>query len=190
MTSSEQSSERNTGSPEFSGEPVYLAVGKLRRPHGVRGEILMDVLTDFPERLQPGLQVYVGESRQPWLLHGCRKSSRALLVSFKEVTNPEEASKLRNELLYVRADEIPALPEGEYYHHQILGMSVVNDTGLLLGKVVEILETGANDVCVVRPESGPEILIPLVDEFVLQIDLEVHQIRVHLLDGMIHAGIG
>jgi 16S rRNA processing protein RimM len=190
MTLPEQSSKHNTGlplpgEPDFLDVPVFLAVGKLRRPHGVHGEMLMDVLTDFPERLQPGLQVYLGESHQPLRLHGCRNYAGALLVTFEEFTDPEAAGKLRNELLYVRTDEIPSLPAGEYYHHQILGISVVSDTGLPLGTIVEILETGANDVCVVRPESGPEILIPLVDAFVLQVDLDARLMRVHLLEGLV-----
>ena len=150
----------------------------------------MDVLTDFPERLQPGLQVYVGESRQPLCLSGCRKHSGALLVFFEGFTNLEAAGRLNNQLVYVEAGEIPNLPEGEYYHHQILGMSVVSDSGLFLGKIVEILETGASDVCVVRPESGAEILIPLADAFVLRIDLAEHEMRVHLLDGMIPSDNG
>jgi len=92
---------------------------------------------------------------------------------------------LRNELLSVRSEDIPDLPEGEYYHHQILGLHVVGENGDNLGTVIDILETGANDVCVVRQESGAELLLPIVDATVLEIDLAKGIMRVHLLEGLI-----
>jgi 16S rRNA processing protein RimM len=108
-----------------------------------------------------------------------------LLITFDEYSDPEAAGALRNELLYVRSEDIPHLPEGEYYHHQILGLRVVGENGEGLGTVVDILETGANDVCVVRQESGVEFLLPIVASTVLEIDLDGGFMRVHLLEGLI-----
>jgi 16S rRNA processing protein RimM len=76
-------SEQPTGSPS-SGEPVFLVIGKLRRPHGVHGEILMDILTDFPERVRPGLTVYLGEDHRPMKIHSRRTHQNAFLVSIRE----------------------------------------------------------------------------------------------------------
>jgi len=180
----ETGSPKNTGSPD-AGEPVFLVVGKLRRPHGVSGELWMDVLTDFPERLKPGLTVYAGENHKALRIRRCRSHGSSLLVSFEEFSDPETAGALRNELLYVRSEDIPHLPEGEYYHHQILGLRVVGENGEGLGTVVDILETGANDVCVVRQESGAEILLPIVASTILEIDLVKGFMRVHLLEGLI-----
>jgi 16S rRNA processing protein RimM len=90
------------------------SVGKIRRPHGVRGELWMDVLTDFPERLRPGLTVYAGENHQPLHLRRCRSQGSSLLVTFEEYSDSEAAGVLRNENLYVRAEDIPQ-PEGDYY---------------------------------------------------------------------------
>jgi 16S rRNA processing protein RimM len=104
------------------------------------------------------------------------------------VHDRESAGLLRNSLVYVRADEIPALPEGEYYHHQILGLRVVSDQGQMLGTVVEILETGANDVVVIRPEVGREILVPLVNDFILRIDLQAGVLHVRLVEGLLPGG--
>lgn len=190
MTSPDGPTEETTGSPapggpDFFGETEFLAVGKLRRPHGVAGEMVMDVLTDFPERLKPGMRLYRGQSRQVLHVKRCREYANGLLITFVDVQDKESAGLLRNEILYVRADEIPDLPEGEYYHHQLLGLRVIGDGKRLLGTVVDILETGANDVAVVRPASGRDILIPLADVFIQKIDLQAGEIHVRLMEGLV-----
>jgi 16S rRNA processing protein RimM len=184
MNLSEDSFEKPAGSPD-PGEPVFLVVGKIRRPHGVRGELWMDVLTDFPERLRPGLTVYAGENHQPLHLRRCRSQGSSLLVTFEEYSDLESAGMLRNEFLYVRAEDIPQLPEGDYYHHQILGLRVVNEEGASLGTIIDILETGANDVCVIRQDSGSDLLLPITSSTVLGVDLAQGIMRVHLLEGLI-----
>jgi 16S rRNA processing protein RimM len=186
MTSSRsfRQENKNAGSPG-NGEPVFLAVGQLRRPHGVRGELLMEVFTDFPERLIPGVRVYVSPDHQPLHLNSVRHHAKGLLVSFKEYDTPEQVGELRNRLLMVSAEDRPSLPEGEFYHHQIIGLKVFSDTGDYLGIVSEILETGSNDVFVVKNESGEGLLLPATDEVILAIDLELGKISVHLLPGLI-----
>lgn len=182
--SSPRRPDNSPGSPS-PGEPEFLAVGKLRRPHGVRGEILMDVLTDFPERLQPGVTIYVGPDRLPLLLASCRWHREAMLVSFTGHHNPEQAGELRNQLVFVRADDRPPLPEGEYYHHQLLGLKVIADTGAELGVLKEILETGANDVYVVARPAAEDFLLPAIADVILVIDLQRGEMRVRLLPGLL-----
>jgi 16S rRNA processing protein RimM len=172
------------GSPP-PGEPVFLAVGKLRRPHGVHGEIVMDVITDFPERLKPGRKMVVGTQHLPVQIRSVRPHDQALLISFNGCDTPEQAGKFRNQILYTTAADQPPLEEGEYYHHELIGLSVYDEQGVLLGKLAEIMETGANDVYVVRPEFGQEILLPAIDEVILEINLEKKSMRVHLLPGLI-----
>ncbi len=166
-------------------EPLYLAVGQLRRPHGVRGEIRMAVWTDFPERLIPGRTVYVGPRRLPLRLRSVRRHGEMLLVAFEGYEDRDQVGVLRNMLVAVPAAEAPPLPEGEVYYHQLLGLQVVTEQGRPLGTLTEILETGANDVFVVRsPESGKEILLPDIADVVLRIDLEAGVMTVHLLPGL------
>lgn len=174
----------NAGSPS-PGEPVFLAVGRFRRPHGVRGEILMEVMTDFPERLKPGVTFFLGEEHRPIQLAAIRQHNKGLLVSLDGYQNREEVGVLRNQILFVRADDRPPLPEGEYYHHQLLGLQVVTEEGEALGVLAEIMETSANEIFVVRPESGKDILIPDIEEVVLEIDLESRKIVVRLLPGLL-----
>jgi 16S rRNA processing protein RimM len=168
-----------------AGKPTFLAVGKLRRPHGVRGEILMEVLTDFPERLKRGMTLFVGPTHQKMRLSSLRSQDQALLVSFRGLKDSESAGELRNQMVYVRAEDRPPLPEGEYYHHQLIGLQVVNEDGAPLGVVKEILETGANDVYVVLPPDGPEILLPATNDVILEIDLAGGRMQVHILPGLL-----
>jgi len=176
--------EQPAGSPA-KGEPVFLVIGKLRRPHGVQGEINMEILTDFPERLKKGIVVFVGQDHRPETINGLRQHGSGLLVAFHGYHTPEEVGVLRNEMVYVRADDRPPLAEGEYYHHELIGLRVVDESGNLLGTLTQILDTRANDVYVVRPQAGPEILLPAIESVILDIDLEQGVIRVHLLPGLI-----
>lgn len=176
--------ENDPGSPEV-GEPDFLVVGKLGRPHGVNGEILMEVYTDFPERIQPGVTLFLGPQLQPLRLTKRRPHSRGMLVAFEGYHDRDTIGELRNQLVHVPAADRPPLEEDEYYYHQLLGMQVVDEAERPLGRVSSILETGANDVYVVRDQAGSELLLPAIESVILDIDLEHQEIRVHLLPGLL-----
>lgn len=173
-----------SGSPP-SGEPVFLLIGKLRKPHGLHGEIAMEVWTEFPERLRGGRTVYVGNDYLPLKLRSVRSSAQLLLIAFQGIASPEQVGTMRNQWVYVRADQVPPLAEGEYYHHQIVGLRVKSVEGQLLGVVVGILETGTNDVLVIHPEIGEDILLPYIDEVIVEIDLKGGVIEVRPLPGLL-----
>ena len=170
------------GSPD--GEPVYLVVGFLRRAHGVHGEMIMDLHTDFPERLRSGRKLFVGEERKPMTLSGTRPHAKGMLVKLKGVETPEDVVPLRNQWVYVKATDVPSLPEGKLYQHELFGFQVMDENGDSLGELVEIIETGANDVYVVRNESGKEILLPAIPSVILELDSDRRLMRVHLLEGL------
>jgi 16S rRNA processing protein RimM len=180
-------SDQSLSSPD-DRQPLYLVIGKLRRPHGVHGEMLMDVITDFPERIKAGITVFVGQQYQQQIIHSVRQNAGTLLVTLEGFNTPEEVGTLRNAYLYVPTADRPPLPEGEYYHHQLIGLPVVTDEGQKLGVLAEILENAANDIYVVRPDLGPEILLPAIDTVILDIDLQQGEIRVHLLEGLLPEG--
>ncbi|WP_172797844.1 ribosome maturation factor RimM [Longilinea arvoryzae] len=159
-----------TGSP-LTGEPVFLIVGKLRRPHGLAGEVLMEVITDFPERMRSGRELFIGETHVPIHLERTRKNPPFLLLKFRDIDTPEEVGKFRNCMVYVRADSLPKLPEGEYYQHQMIGLKVLTEEGQSLGILTEVVETGANDVYIVTGEDGKEILLPAIREVILSVNL-------------------
>jgi len=172
------------GSPA-TGEPVYLAVGFLRRPHGVQGEIIMDVLTDFPERIRPRAKVFVGEQHEPQTITRVRPHKQGLLISFKGFDTSDAIGRFRNMNVFVLTADRPAPAPGEYYHHQILGLNVFAESGVLLGVLTDILYTGANDVYIVTDVNGKELLLPAIPDVIVSIDVEARAIRVHLLPGLI-----
>ena len=174
--------KNTSGSP--NGEPLYLTVGFLRRPHGVQGEIIMDLHTDFPERMKRGRKLFVGEDHQAMTLTSVRPHQNGLLVKFKGVETPEEAGKLRNTWVYIHAKDAPALPEGQLYQHELFGFKIVDEADNPLGELVEIIETGANNVYVVRDDSGKEILLPAIPSVILELDAGRRFMRVHLLEGL------
>jgi len=108
-----------------------------------------------------------------------------MLLSFEGYQKREEVAELRNQLVYVRTADLPQLEEGEYYQHQMLGMQVIDEAGDILGTIVSIHETGANDVYIVKEKSGEELLIPAIESVILNIDLEHHQLHIRLLPGLL-----
>ncbi len=165
-----------TGSPQ-PGEPVFVVVGQFRKPHGIHGEILMELMTNFPQRLRVGTMLYVGATHEPYTIAGRRLVEKGLLLSFEGYDDRDKVSVLTNQAVYVRADSLPPLPKGEYYHHQLIGLSVLDQSGKQLGKIVEIIETGANDVYVVQPEDGDEILLPALNDVILDVNLETGEMH-------------
>lgn len=161
--------------------PQYLVIGKVFRPHGIRGELRVEIHTDTPNHLQDVETVYLGEDHQPYNLDSFRLHSGVLLITLAEVTDRDQAELLRGAIVAVKLEEAAPLKEGEFYHHQIIGLKVVTDEGEDLGSVTEIITTGANDVYVVRGEK--EILLPAIKSVILKIEPST-QMVVHLLDGL------
>lgn len=168
-----------------SGEPAFLAAGKVRRPHGVRGDVLVELTTDFPERLCSPRTVYLGEKHEPLVIKNCRSHKDGLLLRFDGFETPEAVGRFRNQVLYIAAADSPQLSEGEYYFHELLDLSVMDENGVLLGALTEIIETGANDVYVVTAPSRTEILLPAIPEVILSVDVEARRMIVHLLPGLV-----
>jgi 16S rRNA processing protein RimM len=176
-------SAQPAGSP-VEGEPAFLVIGKLRHAHGLRGEILMEIITDFPERIQPGVTVYIGQNNRPLRIRSRRSHGQGLLLAFDDFQTPEAVGELRNELVFVPTHDRPALAEGEYYYHQLLGLRVISDDGQDLGHLVEVMDTPANDIYVVRSDSGQERLLPAIQSVIQEIDLQKGEMHVHLLAGL------
>ncbi|MBM3143365.1 MAG: 16S rRNA processing protein RimM [Chloroflexi bacterium] len=181
-----QHPDRKPGSPN-DGEPEFLVVGKLRRPHGLGGEMIMSVWTDFPNRLTPGARLYVGDDHELVEVRSSRWHDQDLLIGFEGYQDRDHVGVFRNQSVYVRAEEIPALAEGEIYLHQLLGLRVIRDEdNSALGTVINLIETsGANDVFVVRTEDGVEWLLPDIETVILDINIARGEMRVHLLPGLL-----
>ena len=169
------------GSSEM-GEPLYIAIGRLGRPHGLNGEAILYLLTDFPERIVPGKEVFIGEEYLPQVIESVRKHKKGLILSFEGIIGADGVDRYKNNTVFVPVDSLPPLPEGEYYHHQLVGLDVYSIDEKLIGNLSEIIQTGANDVYVVKKLNGGEELIPAIQDNLIQIDIENHKMVVKTLD--------
>jgi 16S rRNA processing protein RimM len=169
-------------------EPRYLAVGRILRPHGIRGELRVEVITGSPEWLDQHAHFFLASPDHPeavrcYPVEKMRWHRGGLLLKLGGCDDRNSADELRGMLVQIPIEEAVPLEEGEYYHFQLLGVRVETEDGEWLGQVVQVLETGAHDVYVVRGSRG-EILLPAVDEVVLELDLDSKRMVVHLLPGM------
>jgi 16S rRNA processing protein RimM len=160
-----------------------LAVGRVLRPHGIRGELLLEPLTDFPERLNEVATVYLGEAAEPHALTQARMHRGQILIRLGDCADRDCAEAWRGQVVQIEAEAAAPLPPGRYYHHQIIGLTAVTDEGEALGPVVEILETGANDVYVVETAQG-ELLLPAIHSVVRAIEVDTGRLVVHLIEGL------
>jgi 16S rRNA processing protein RimM len=159
------------GSP-LPGEPVFILIGKIRRPHGVDGEMMIDPYSESVDRFKPGNKVLVGEDHLPQVIRTRRSMDRAILITFKDIADPDQAGLFRNKFIFILKDDLPVLPDGEYYHFDLVGMKVIDTDDQMLGVLTEVLETGANDVYVVKSENKEEILLPAIDSVIVSVNLK------------------
>lgn len=164
-----------------------IKVGKIVGTHGYRGIVKVEPLTDFPQRFQTTHKLKLGEGNieDELTLEACTLYRGTLLMKFKEIENREEAARYRGKFLNVTADELYPLPEGSYYQHQLIGMRVEDSVKGYLGRLTDILETGANDVYVINSDKYGEILIPAIKQVIREVDLTDKCMRIQLLPGLL-----
>ena len=174
--------EKKAG-PGSSSGPAFLLIGRLGKTHGVQGEMDFHVYTDFPERLKHGKKVFLGEDKTPIVLDTVRPKNKLMLISFEGIHSPEEARLLTNQEVFVKTAEVPLLPEGMYYHHELIGLRVFEGEKML-GVLSEILVTGANDVFVIKNVESEELLLPDIPSVILEVNLDEGKMIVSVPDGL------
>ena len=157
-------------------------VGRVTGSWGLRGDVKVQPQTDFPERFSQGSELHINGRRETVV--SARPSRGVYVIRLSGVTNRTEADSMRGALLTVPEDNLAPLPEDTYYHFQLIDMEVFSDEGESLGVIVEILDTSANDVYVIRGEAGPDLLIPAIREVVLSVDVDGERMTVHLPPGL------
>lgn len=171
-------------------EPRFLAIGQVVGVHGVRGELKVEALTDDPQRFGQLEEVFVGpdgEDAVAWTVSGYRLHKGRILLKLEGLEDRTAAEAFRGLLVQVPMEEAAPLEEDEYYEHDILGLEVWTRAGEYLGRIEEILYTGANEVYVVYDaglERG-EILIPAIGDVVLAVDLEAGRMEIDLMEGLL-----
>jgi len=163
-------------------------VGRIGRAHGIQGEVQVDVLTDFPEdRFVPGGTLYVGAEDdpepRPFVVASVRTHRERLLVGFEGVPTRTEAELLTGRFALIPSEEAQALPEGAFFPHELVGLAVSTTDGQPIGRVVEVLETGANDV--LRVAGAREVLVPFIDDVIAEVDPQGGRLVIRALPGLL-----
>ena len=153
----------------------FVQVGVVAGAHGRLGQIRIAPSTDNAERFQPGSVVYIRE--RPYTVRAAVASRQHLLVRLEGVDAADAARALAQAPVEVPAAEVPPLPKGSYYHFQVLDMAVYDVAGAHLGRLEEVLSTGANDVYLVRGEET-ELLVPALEGVVVAVDVEGRRMTV------------
>ncbi len=168
-----------------SNEPI--TIGKILKPRGLHGEVKVLSLTDIPDRFEHLKRVSVHTAQRQDItveIESVSSYKGFVYLQFRERNSVEDVQNLMGGLLQVARSSVPELPEGVYYHFEIIDSVVYTDENQRLGTVVDILETGGHDVYVVR-EKEREYLIPATEEVVKQIDREKRVIIIHPLEGLL-----
>ena len=164
--------------------PRYLIIGRVLKPWGVRGELKIEIITDFPERFASLRQVFLGDDAKSFAVESARLHGGAALVKLAGIDTPEHAAKLREQLVYVARADAVALPANRVYLYQLIGLQVKTTDGRALGEITDVLDTRANDVYIVS-DGTREILLPAIPEVVRAIHIERGEMIVELMDGLV-----
>jgi 16S rRNA processing protein RimM len=152
--------------------------------HGIRGELKCRIVTDFPSRrFRRGHMVVVDGA--PRTIRAARVQGMTVLLKLDEIDDRDAAETFRGKEIQIRLEDAVALPKGQYFWHQVIGLQVEDaTTNEPLGEVTDILETGANDVYVVRGGRG-EILVPAIKDVIKQIDPAAGRMLIQPLPGLL-----
>lgn len=171
-----------------SREEKVLAVARVVKPHGIKGAVVVEVLSDFPERFSPGekLDMGVGEAAFETLsIETSSVQGDSAVVKFSGIDDRDGAERLRNRFLYIKEEDAFPLDEGEYWIHDLDGLTVVNDAGDKMGVVTDVICGSAQDLLSITGAWGEEFQIPFVKAFIKDVDLENGKLTVKLIEGMI-----
>ncbi len=163
----------------------FLVVGEILKPFGYRGEVKVQVITDYPQHLVKQKTVYIGSPPRAFPVESARFHANYVLLKFTGYDSDTSVAKLRGEIVHIPVEQAAQLKKSQYYHHEIIGMNVVTGAGETLGTVAEILETGANDVYLVRTPQGKEILLPAIKSVIKNIHRETKTMTVELIPGLV-----
>jgi 16S rRNA processing protein RimM len=165
----------------------WVLIGRIRSPHGIRGEVVVDSYTDFPQRLAKDSLLYLSvpdSSPQPLRIKRSRRHKSAWIVEFEHLKNRSDAEAIRNRDLLIPEVSLQRLPAGHYYPHQLLGCEVVIRSGEVLGTVTRVLALDSNPLLEVNGQRG-EILIPMVETILVDVSLDQRRLTVDLPAGLL-----
>ena len=161
-------------------------VGIITSPHGVKGEVKVFPTTDDNKRFKKLKECFIEykDELMPVKACGCKFFKNMVILRFEDLNNMNDVEKFRKCKIFVDREHAVSLEDDEYFVADLLGVSVIDENGNVLGMLEDVIETGANDVYVVKNNSGNEILIPAIKDCILDVNVNERVMRVHLLKEM------
>lgn len=163
-----------------------LEVGKIVNTHGLRGEVKVVPWTDYPEVFEDIETVYIKKKTEYERLDiaGLKYQKNNLIVRFSQLKDINEAEKYKNQVLYAERDALGELPEGVYYIADLIGLEVVKEDGEKVGVINDVFNTGSSDIYDVKREGKKNMLIPVIDDVVIDTDIENGKVTVRMMEGL------
>jgi 16S rRNA processing protein RimM len=169
----------------------WFNVGRIVNTHGIRGEVRVLSTTDFEEeRFVAGskLAAFKKDDKKPtWvIIESVRRHKNFILLTFEGMNNINLVEPFKEGMLKITKDQLTddLLKENEYFFHEIIGCTIVSEEGETIGAVTDILQTGANDVWVVKG-TKKEHYIPYIEDIVKEIDVDEKKIVIHVMEGLL-----
>ena len=160
----------------------FLEAGKIVTTHGIRGEVKIMPYTDTPELLSEFDRLFIGKDKKEIIIERARVFKNMVIAKIQGVDTPEDAEKYRNKILFMHRDDF-ILDEDTYFIQDLIGMEVKDaDTGVLYGKITDVMQTGANDVYVIQGEK--EYLVPAIPDVVVSTDVDGNLMLIRPLEGL------
>jgi 16S rRNA processing protein RimM len=163
-------------------KPENIIIGKVLSPLGHRGQLKIEVLSTHPARFNVDARVFI--CGKEMAISGFTKRKGGGAISLEGIDSIEKAQNLSGALIEIPVTELKELPDGSYYHHDIIGLKVKTNGGETLGEIIKVLITGANDVYIIKGNSG-EILIPAIKDVILSVDIEKREMIIEPIEGLI-----
>ena len=160
----------------------FITIGNILAPWGIKGKLKVEVVTDFPQRFAPSSKVYIDQ--QPMTIDSTEWHKGKAIIKLDTIGSIEDAEKLRGRPVEIHCSQLYPLPEGQYYHFQLIGLEVWTTQGEPLGNITEILTTPSNDNYVISGARG-EILIPAIEDVVKSIDLKKGCLVIEPIEGLL-----
>ena len=167
---------RTSASSQRDPDPGFVAVGRVLSPFGLKGELKVQSLTENPARFEPGSRLFAGQL--PITVARSRSAQGYVYLTLKGFPDRTSVERLGQAILQVPEADLPALPAGAYYRFQLIGLTVITRDGESLGTLAEVIETGANDVYRVATADGGDVLLPALDDVILEIDISARRMIV------------
>ncbi len=163
-------------------EPTVV-VGVVTKAHGLRGEVVVLVRSDNPERFAVGAKVFLEDGRE-LRIRSARGSSSRFVVGFEGIDDRSTSETLHGETLVVPVSMLPSLAEGEYWPHDLEGCEVLTESGRSLGAITDVIPNPANDLWVTVDAEGNETLVPAIRQVIAEVDLAARRVLVRDVPGL------